>query len=54
LRAPDIPSVLLELGFLSNPEDEKQLLDEAWRTKVATRISDAVDRYRKRALANGG
>jgi len=54
LRAPDIPSVLLELGFLSNPEDEKQLLDEAWRGKVTDRIADAVRRYREKALANGG
>jgi N-acetylmuramoyl-L-alanine amidase len=54
LRAPDIPSVLLELGFLSNPEDEKLLLDAAWRDKMASLISDAVDRYRARALANGG
>ena len=54
LRAPDIPSVLLELGFLSNPEDEKLLLDEAWRAKVTDRVADAVRRYRERALANGG
>jgi N-acetylmuramoyl-L-alanine amidase len=54
LRAPDIPSVLLELGFLSNPEDEKLLLDEAWRTKMAELLTDAVDRYRTRAIANGG
>ncbi|MFB9951012.1 N-acetylmuramoyl-L-alanine amidase [Rhizobium puerariae] len=54
LRAPDIPSVLLELGFLSNPEDEKLLLDEAWRQKVIDRLGDAVGRYRERALANGG
>jgi N-acetylmuramoyl-L-alanine amidase len=54
LRAPDFPSVLLELGFLSNPEDEKQLLDEAWRERVATLISAAVDQYRGRSLANGG
>ncbi len=54
LRAPDIPSVLLELGFLSNPEDEKLLLDEAWRARVTDRVADAVRRYRERALANGG
>lgn len=54
LRAPDIPSVLLEMGFLSNPEDEKLLLDEAWRSKVAGLIADAVDRYHKRAAADGG
>ncbi|WP_226951365.1 N-acetylmuramoyl-L-alanine amidase [Rhizobium terrae] len=53
LRAPDIPSVLLELGFLSNAEDEKLLLDDAWRTKVTERIADAVRRYRDRAQASG-
>ncbi len=54
LRAPDIPSVLLEMGFLSNPEDEKLLLDEGWRAKVAALVADAVDRYRRRSVANGG
>ncbi|MBB4350228.1 N-acetylmuramoyl-L-alanine amidase [Rhizobium cellulosilyticum] len=54
LRAPDIPSVLLEMGFLSNPEDEKLLLDEAWRARVARLVADAVDRYRRRSVANGG
>ena len=54
LRAHDVPSVLLELGFLSNPEDEKLLLDESWRDKVAERLADAVTKYRAQALANGG
>lgn len=45
LRAPDIPSVLLELGFLSNPKDEKLLLDEEWREKIATLLTDAIRRY---------
>ena len=54
LRAPDIPSVLLELGFLSNPEDEKLLLDEEWRAKVSGLLVEAVGRYRQRMIANGG
>jgi len=54
LRAHDVPSVLLELGFLSNPEDEKLLLDEKWREKVADALAVAVTRYRAQALANGG
>ncbi|MQY48252.1 AMIN domain-containing protein [Rhizobiales bacterium RZME27] len=54
LRAPDIPSVLLELGFLSNIEDEKLLLDEKWREKVTGLIADAVLQYRGRAMADGG
>ncbi len=54
LQAPDVPSVLLELGFLSNPEDEKLLLDPAWRAKVAERIATAVGQYRATVVANGG
>ncbi len=54
LRAHDVPSVLLELGFLSNPDDEKLLLDETWRAKVADTLATAVTRYRAQALANGG
>ncbi|MDP9839697.1 N-acetylmuramoyl-L-alanine amidase [Neorhizobium huautlense] len=54
LRAPDIPSVLLELGFLSNVEDEKLLLDEQWREKVTRLIAEAVLQYRGRAMADGG
>ncbi|MCJ8518962.1 N-acetylmuramoyl-L-alanine amidase [Pseudorhizobium tarimense] len=54
LRAPDIPSVLLELGFLSNPEDEKLLLDQGWREKVSGLLVDSVERYKNLAVANGG
>jgi N-acetylmuramoyl-L-alanine amidase len=54
LRAPDIPSILLELGFLSNEEDEKLLLDEAWRAKVAGHLVEAVMRYRSQSVAGGG
>jgi len=54
LRAPDVPSILLELGFLSNKEDEKLLLDEKWRDKVAERLTEAVRQYRLSIVANGG
>ncbi|OLP58428.1 N-acetylmuramoyl-L-alanine amidase [Xaviernesmea oryzae] len=54
LQAPDVPSILLELGFMSNKEDEALLLDTAWRDKVADRIADAVGRYRAVVAANGG
>ena len=54
LRAHDVPSVLLELGFLSNPEDEKLLLDGEWRKKVADTLATAIGRYRAKAMANGG
>ncbi|WP_246806211.1 N-acetylmuramoyl-L-alanine amidase [Rhizobium lusitanum] len=54
LTAPDVPSILLELGFLSNKEDEKLLLDADWRQKVADRLTEAVKQYRVSIIANGG
>ena len=54
LQAPDVPSILLELGFLSNKEDEKLLLDPEWRKKVSERLAVAVQRYREQAVASGG
>nr|WP_244506372.1 N-acetylmuramoyl-L-alanine amidase [Pararhizobium polonicum] len=54
LQAPDVPSILLELGFLSNKEDEKLLVDPAWRRKVAGLLAVAVRNYRGGAVANGG
>lgn len=55
LQAPDVPSVLLELGFLSNPKDEALLTDEKWRKKVADLLAKAVGKYMERAgVARGG
>jgi len=54
LTAPDVPSILLELGFLSNREDEKLLIDPAWQKKVAGLLAKAVDEYRTTVVANGG
>ena len=51
LKAPDVPSVLLELGFLSNEEDEKQLTSDTWRDRMAGAISAAVDNYFKQRMA---
>ncbi|KPF43158.1 N-acetylmuramoyl-L-alanine amidase [Rhizobium sp. AAP43] len=54
LQAPDVPSILLELGFLSNKEDEKLLLDDKWRDKVADLLVEAIRRYRAPLMVNGG
>lgn len=54
LQAQDVPSVLLELGFLSNKDDEKLLLDPAWRGKVVKLIAEAVKKYRQPLVAKGG
>ncbi len=43
LTAPDVPAVLIELGYLSNAEDARQMKTEAWRVRVAGAIADAVD-----------
>jgi len=54
LTAPDVPSVLVELGFLSNKDDEKLLVDPAWQKKVAGLLAKAVGEYRTTVVANGG
>jgi N-acetylmuramoyl-L-alanine amidase len=43
LVAPDVPAVLIELGYLSNRGDATQMNTDAWRTRVAEAIADAVD-----------
>lgn len=45
LRAPDVPSVLIEIGYLSNAEDEKLISNPQWRKKLADRIALAVKSY---------
>ncbi len=42
LRAPDIPSALVELGFLSSPRDLAELRDPAWRERLAGGIVEAL------------
>ena len=41
-RIPDAPSVLVECGFLSNPDDERDLQDPAYQQKLADAIADGV------------
>ncbi|MGJ8583002.1 MAG: N-acetylmuramoyl-L-alanine amidase [Marinosulfonomonas sp.] len=45
LKAADIPSVLLELGFLSSPRDRERLLDPEWRAKAVTGIRIALQAW---------
>ncbi|RYE81422.1 MAG: N-acetylmuramoyl-L-alanine amidase, partial [Hyphomicrobiales bacterium] len=42
LMAPDVPSVLVEIGYLSNIDDEKLLVDESWRKDTADAVGSAV------------
>jgi N-acetylmuramoyl-L-alanine amidase len=45
LRAPDIPSVLVELGYVSNKHDLQSLLSERWRDRTAVSVAAAIDGY---------
>jgi N-acetylmuramoyl-L-alanine amidase len=54
LKAPDVPSVLVELGYLSNPKDEEQLLDASWRGKAIDGIASAIATFASAKTAAGG
>ncbi len=45
LKGPDVPSVLLEMGFLSNREDERALLRKTYRAKLGEAMVRAIDRF---------
>ena len=45
LKSPDIPSILVETAFISNPEEERKLNDEAYQQRLATAILTGIKRY---------
>jgi N-acetylmuramoyl-L-alanine amidase len=45
LKAPDIPSILVETAFISNPEEEKRLNDEGYQDKLARAILEGIRDY---------
>ena len=47
LRSAIIPSVLIELGYISNANDEKLLKSPKWQAALATSLSKAVDNFMK-------
>lgn len=53
LKAPDVPAVLIELGYLSNARDCDQMGTDRWRDGVAWAIAAAVDRHFASAPAPG-
>lgn len=53
LKAPDIPSILVELGFMSNRSDLNNLLTKAWRDKVVLGVIDALDNWTIEDAAQG-
>jgi N-acetylmuramoyl-L-alanine amidase len=51
LKAPDVPSVLIELGFVSNRQDLKLLTSNPWRDKAADSILQAINSFFSKRLA---
>jgi N-acetylmuramoyl-L-alanine amidase len=45
LKGPDIPAVLIELGYLTNVKDESEMATEAWRNRVARALASAIDTH---------
>ena len=45
LKAPDIPSILVETAFISNPEEEKRLADDDYQDQMAEAILRGIKRY---------
>jgi N-acetylmuramoyl-L-alanine amidase len=54
LKAPDVPSVLVELGYVSNKGDLEHLMSEDWRTKTVGSMAQAVDAFFAKRLATAG
>jgi N-acetylmuramoyl-L-alanine amidase len=53
LKAPDVPSVLIELGYVSSRKDLKELTSQSWRAHAGDAIVQAVDTYFTTRLAGG-
>jgi len=54
LKAPDVPSVLIELGYVSNKEDLKLMTTDAWRARTSSAVAQAVNRFFSTRLAGSG
>jgi len=54
LKAPDVPSVLIEVGYLSSPRDLANLRDAVWRAGVAEALRDALSAWRQEDMARAG
>ena len=51
LKQPQVPSVLIELGYMSNAGDEKELKSAKWQNKLVKAVAKAIDRFFARQLA---
>jgi N-acetylmuramoyl-L-alanine amidase len=51
LKAPDVPSVLVELGYMSTRSDLRHLVSKGWRARTATAMAKAVDAFFARRMS---
>ncbi|HKS18851.1 MAG TPA: N-acetylmuramoyl-L-alanine amidase [Bradyrhizobium sp.] len=54
LKAPDVPSVLVELGYVSNKDDLEHLVSEAWRSRTVGSMAQAIDAFLGKRVATAG
>jgi N-acetylmuramoyl-L-alanine amidase len=54
LKAPDVPSVLIELGYVSNKGDLEHLVSESWRSRTVGSMALAIDAFFAKRLATAG
>jgi N-acetylmuramoyl-L-alanine amidase len=54
LKAPDVPSVLVELGYVSNKSDLEHLVSETWRDRTVGAMAQAIDLFLAKRLATAG
>jgi N-acetylmuramoyl-L-alanine amidase len=54
LKAPDVPSVLVEIGYVSNKGDLEHLVSEGWRSRAVGSMAQAIDVFLAKRLATAG
>ncbi len=54
LKAPDVPSVLVELGYVSNKSDLEHLVSENWRSRTVGSMAQAIDAFFAKRMATAG
>jgi N-acetylmuramoyl-L-alanine amidase len=54
LKAPDVPSVLIELGYVSNKSDLEHLVSNNWRSKTVGSVAQAIDTFFAKRMVSAG
>jgi N-acetylmuramoyl-L-alanine amidase len=54
LKAPDVPSVLIELGYVSNKSDLEHLVSDNWRSKTVGSVAQAIDAFFAKRMVSAG